>query len=319
MIIIKHSQKICSPCSRQQHLIKIKQLERYIPNQHSLCQKWFKRSQRKQQKATEKVEDLQHKIHQLQQQIRSVNDTTNISTKYRKVKIKSKEECQRELQQIPNHSKSNKWINHLNYDLFTEADCQYFTGFRRTKIIKQAQICKWDPEWIFHLRLRIKHYNPIEFHAKMFGMSCGKLTQWMDKTLHILNCNYAKPVLLNSKHLDQQYQSREKIKQNTPKFAFKLRGIDESDDKIIITCDSTYQYTETVQSNHDIRKKTTNMHKHHHLIKVHLWACANGQPIYALCVFGDGYHADGPIFEATLNAQYVKKCKEAVTNDNIFK
>ena len=318
-IIIKHCQKICITCNTHQQLVKIKKLDTYSPLKHTLSQRWMTRSERNKHKTQQQVEHLQCKFQQLQQKINHLKRIVPTSTKHEKVKLQTKQEFEEELKQIPNESKSSKWTNNLNYKLFTEADCHYWTGFGRSKIIEQAQCCDWTAEWVFHLRLRIKHYIPLEFQCKMFGFSTNKLVHWMDKTLHVINIKYAKPVLLNAKPLQEQYQSRQRIKDNTPKFAMKLRGIEETEDKIIVTCDSTYQYTQIVQTNHDIRKKTTNMHKHSNLVKVHLWACANGQPIYSLCVFGDGYHADGPIFEATLNIQYVRKCRDAIRNNKITK
>ena len=100
----------------------------------------------------------------------------------------------------------------------------------------------------------MKHYPANALQAIFFGHSETKLLSWRDKTLNRMEMKYAKPCLLNDLPLKEQHWSRNKIKENTPNFAYRLREVDPEQDIVIINIDSTYQYTETVQSSHEIRK-----------------------------------------------------------------
>ena len=313
-LIIKHCQKICQNCAEQRHLFLFK-TQKFNKN-HSLSQKWLERIQHHQHKSQQQIQLLKQKIKKQQDEIDKLKKKHIKNTRYARIKPVKDEEYETERQLIPQQA-SSKWTNHLQYELLAESDCQYFTGFSRSKIIKQAKKCSTRPELVFQLRVRFKHYLPKQLQSQIFGWSATNLTKYMDTTLDLMHQKYAKPMLVNSQKSAAQYQTRDRIKKNTPKFAYRLREIDETEDKIIVLCDSTYQYVDTVQSCHDIRKKTTNMHKYRKLIKNHIFSCANGQPIYGLCVFGDGYHADGPIFESILNKAYVEKCEKAIKENNV--
>ena len=179
-------------------------------------------------------------------------------------------------------------------------------------------MCTTHPQLVFHCRARIRHYLPLELQGTIVGASKTALGSWFDDTLIKLNKDWAKKVLINSEPLNKQYWTRRRIKENTPKFVLKIQGIDEKyDDTIVINQDSTYQYTYTVQSSHNVRKLLKSPHKNCSLIKIHIWATTNGKPILAVYCFGDGGHSDGRIFQASTDKKHVKKCKEAIKNNEI--
>ena len=225
-----------------------------------------------------------------------------------RVKLVSNYDYDAEKKDIPKDEKSNCWYNRIQYQLLSEFDCYLYTGFDRSTIIKQAEICETLPELIFHLRHWMYRYEPHELHAARFGWSTHKLKTWMfGYTLPLMHKKYAKSVLVSDK--TNQYYSRDIIHDNCPNFVYRLRHIDPTLDINVITVDSTYQFCQAVQTNFDIRKHTTNMHKHTTLVKIHIWCCANGQPIYAQYIFGDGYHADGKVFAAAMNKDHLKLCE----------
>ena len=258
------------------------------------------------QKMTQTLNQQQDAIGNLQKQIVP-------SRKHSRMKIDDEYDYEREKKFIPGQS-TNKWRNRVVYDLMSEADCYKFTGFSRSTIIDQAEIAGVIPECCFHLRHFIYAYPTRELHAQTFGWTRKTLSLVVDETLAKMSRYYAKPVLLNDNPSDEQYWSKSLIHDNTPDYVFRLRQIDKDDEKCpnVVTVDSTYQYTQQVQTDQDIRKKQLNIHKYSTLIKIHLWACTNGAPIYAQYMFSDGYHGDGKIFAASLNEAHVKKCKLAI-------
>ena len=57
-----------------------------------------------------------------------------------------------------------------------------FSGFERSTIIEQAQICEWNSECTFHLRHLIYRYNPRKYNATLFGLSESTVNQWNENT-----------------------------------------------------------------------------------------------------------------------------------------
>ena len=238
-------------------------IEIYKPKVHSLSNKFHIQiinhiqKHKKQQQKNQQLIDKQKKL------INELSSKNLISSKYTRFDISNieKYDYDAELESIPKTEGSNSWNNHIMYKLFAEADCKIHTGFDRTTIIKQARICKWHPELIFHARHWIYRYQPRVLHAQHFGWSVGKLTHWMlGITLPIMHQRYAKKVLVSANKA--QYYTREIIHQNCPDFVYKIRHISKDSDKNIITTDSTYQFCQAIQTNFQIRKHCTNMHKH---------------------------------------------------------
>ena len=323
-IIIKCNSKICELKCFEDYKndnITAKDLHKidiYKPTVDSLSNKFhiqiinYNEKQKKQQMKN------QHFIKKQEIRINELSKNTVKYSKYSRIEISNIDEYDydAELKSIPNKDKSNCWNNHIMYDLMSEWDCKIYTGFDRKTIIKQARICEWKPELIFHVRHWIYRYEPRVLHAQHFGWSTEKLTKWMfRKTLPIMHQKYAKKVLVSQN--EAQYYTREIIHQNCPDFVYKIRHIDKESNKNVITIDSTYQYCQAIQTDFKIRKHCTNMHKHTTLLKIHIWSCANGQPIYAQYVYGDGYHADGKTFAAALNKYHLKKCKKAIQQDKV--
>lgn len=209
---------------------------------------------------------------------------------------------------------TSKYTNYIHYDLITNIDCTSWTRFSKYHIIKQAQICSLDPVQIFYCRMRIKCYLSYKIQSQIAGISETTLKNWFDESLDALNNNYAKPRLLNSGPLKNQYWTRDKIKANTPNFVYKLQNIDPlKEDKIVINQDSTYQYIQSPHTTHNMFKKTQNYHKHKSLIKVHIWGCTNGLPIASFVTLSDGHHTDSQIFKVCFDEEYVAKCIKYLT------
>ena len=290
----------------------------YKPKIHSLSYKFHIQIINHIQKYKKQQRKNQQLINKQQKIINELSEKNFLTSKYSRIDISNIEnyDYDAELESIPKSDKSNSWKNHIMYDLFSESDCQIHTGFDRKTIIKQARICQWHPELTFHLRHWIYAYQPRVLHANHFGWSAEKLTKWMfRKTLPIMHQRYAKKVLVSENNA--QYYTREIIHQNCPDFVYRIRHVAKNSKKNIITTDSTYQFCQAIQTDFQIRKHTTNMHKHATLLKIHIWACANGHPIYAQHLFGDGYHADGKAFAAALNKSHLEKCKKAILNGKL--
>ena len=308
-IIIKCNHQICNICLTHDICLDVLKKEKFKNKKHSLSSKWFERMQKQLLNDEMKLSNYENKIDKLREMIDKSKKQQRVNTKHQRIKFNettttTTEVYDEELSKIP-QVKSSRWTNNVQYQLLAEADCFYLTGYSRTDIIKQATICEWPSELIFHTRFFIKHYPTRKMQAIFFGNSESKVSYWRDKTLNVMVEKYAKPVLINDKPQNEQYWTRERIKQNTPNFVYKLRGINpKKEDVIVITCDGTHQYCDTVQTSHEIRKRTTNMHKHRKLFKVHIWSCTNGLSLLGSFHHGDGYHSDGKIFQATLDVSH---------------
>ena len=161
----------------------------------------------------------------------------------------------------------------------------------------------------------MKHYLPYERHALQWGLSRDTVRNLIDVGLKLMDQLYAKPRLIHGSNAGQQYWTRERIKENTPSFVYRLRHVEPNMDKLIITCDGTYQYCHTIQTSHSIRKKTTSgAKKSRNLIKVHIFLCTNGQPLHAFITYSDGNHSDGKIFECCLSPEFVMEEQEKLRN-----
>ena len=141
---------------------------------------------------------------------------------------------------------SNKWKNKIVYELMGNQDCYAFTGFFRKDIIKHAEMCQLLPTDIFFMRVRIYRYFPYHLQETLFGKSATSLRKNFKNNIGIYEKRYAKRYLLNvlKMHRDNPYWTRETIKQCTPNFVNKLRGIQPDDDVLVLTQDETYQYIE---------------------------------------------------------------------------
>lgn len=214
---------------------------------------------------------------------------TSIKYKHKKlVKFKTAEEEQafydEEIEKIPQYQDNTaKYFNNVDYKLLSNNDCYTLTGFTKKEIIEQARICKVSPIQIFHCRVRIRYYLPYQLQSILFGFSVGWLTNNFHEIVPILNKHYAKPVLISDCADYKQFWNPTKIhNEHTPVFAYAIRDIDPQTDKTnIFTQDGTYQYIYNVQTDHEIRKLSQCHWKNNQaLIKVHIWACADGSPLY---------------------------------------
>lgn len=323
-VLFTGNQKICNLCDNNYETLVINDqcYDRFdlskLSNQFidSLwCAKWKKFYINKLSKLQQKHDEIENVI-------------KRPSLKNKKVikKFKSKQEQNdyylRDLQSIPKHGGSNCHINYIEYELMTNMDCFMFTGCNRYEINEQAQICGLQIPLVFAARNKMRRYWPFGLQSVAFGRSESWYKEHWHPTLKIMNEKYAKPRLINDGDWSKQYWTRQRIKNNTPNFVQRLRGVSKDDDICIITQDSTYQYTKTNQRNFDIRKKSLSPHKHHMLIKIHIIATANGLPILPFYTFADGHHSDGIIFQCLMDKDYVEKCikyyNNKLDNDEYF-
>ena len=317
-IIIKCSHKICNICLTHKNHLRLLKVKGFKNKKHTLSSKWLERLQIRAMLFLLKFAECQKIIDKQKDIIEELKKQHRVNTKHQRIKFNQTfADYEKELSKIP-QVKSTRWTNNVQYQLLAESDCFYLTGFTRTGIVKQARICQWPSELIFHTRCFIKHYPTRKLQAIFFGNSETKLINWRDETLDVMEKKYAKPVLINDKSKSEQYWNREKIKKNTPNFVYKLRGLDpKKQDVIVLNCDSTYQYTQTVQTSHEIRKRMTNMHKHRKLFKIHFWGCTNGIPLHATYHYGDGHHSDGKIFQASLDVDHIAMCEQVIQDDTV--
>ena len=212
---------------------------------------------------------------------------------------------------------TNKYKNFIRWDKLTNQDCYILSGLKKRHILVHAIICNKNQkdvqvlaEEIFWLRCRMRHYFTWELMSVLFGYSDTKIREAVHKILPIYEREYAKRYLVNVRYKNP-YWTRGRIRKHTPQFAKELCDIpinDEPRHPIILTQDGTYQYTQTIQSNHFIRKSMNNRHKHHSLVKIHIIATAEGRPVHAMPFCSDGNHSDGKIFECCFDEKYIQGC-----------
>ncbi len=339
-IIIKSSQNICYVCLPDPYRLEtvnfsINAVKNISKSVYSKVPKECFKDWRKE------IYDLRTKLNkknaiiaQLEDKINELQKNSRINRKYKKFDENSKnlnhekyEEWRKEIQNIAEEGKSNRFINYIQYKLISNADCKIYTGFSKEKIIDQAEECGTTPERIFITRNRIYRYEPYSLMGVMFGLADTTCKKIFNKGLSLLHNIYAKNRLINDGRrsiidgrgieiLRKQYWSRQKIQENTPLFAKRLCGIKDTDDIIITNQDATYQFTQEVQSSHEIRKHMLSMHKGKRpLVKVHIWGCTNGKPVYASYMFADGSHSDGKIFTACTDSDYIQECLNWIQNE----
>ena len=209
---------------------------------------------------------------------------------------------------------SNKAWNRIQYKNLSDRDCHIWTGFNKKQLIQQAKEVSLPPEDIFLFRVRVYRYYTWREQEMMFGYSASSIKRNFVRTLDIMFDKYAKPRLLN-KSFAEPGLSRDIINnKHTPRFVKKVRGLDEemvADDhksSIVINQDSTYQYSEYIHSNHTLFKGMRSAHKKIPLLKVHIWSCTDGRPIWAVVCYSDFDHADGDIFATCFNKQHLDAC-----------
>ena len=318
-LIIKSSHQICENnnicssymTSKPSSFTQLINIAVYNPRQHSISQKYLQRMHNLILKGQIKQQKQQYVIDQQHVIIENLKKTQIPNTKYQRRNTNKEIDYEMELQQIPNVKGSNRWKNHIQYKLLSEVDCKLLSGRTRTQIIQQAKICKYPPIDIFYTRCWIYRYESRELQASHFGISRYKLMEIIDETLDKIDEYWSKPYLLNGiQPLSQQYWNRKRAHSFVccPQFAYIIRGINPEKDQNIYTADGTYQYTQTVHASHEVRKKQQNGHKHRSLIKIHIWACPNGQPILGQYFFGDGYNSDTQAWKASLDESYIREC-----------
>ena len=324
-VIINCNHKLCSRClieMKSKHAINQKisltglRLKAYDVEKYNLSIKWLSLMSKHLKKIVKAVDKHLQTVNYQETMLNKLNDHIKPNKKgIHNVKNYEVDnyDYDKERTKIP-QIETSKWKNRIVYDLFSENDCYNFTGHTRSNIIWQSEKCKLNPEFVFYARAWIYKYWTREDFSNVFGFNRPTFSKFLHSTLEIMNGKYAKPVLVNDKPLSEQYWTPATLGGNTPDYVFDLRGINKDDptNPSILTADSTYQYTQENGTDQDIRKKSMNMHKHAPLVKVHIWACTNGQPFFAQYVFGDGYHGDGKIFASALNLAHIKECKQAI-------
>ena len=296
-IMLKFSSKMCRNCIFNTNYddCHYQNVEEYIPRYHGITKRWIKWREKRIDDITaqkdKEYEDLSKSLHNLKKEFEDLVISTEglkkelLNWKIKKHNFDTEEEREQyyeeEFRKIPNY-KTGRFKNFVNYDFLSNTDCYKFTGFTKEKIIEQAQECSLNPVRIFHVRVRIYQYLPFALQSLIFGYSESWLRKNWKYTVPILEEKYAKPVLINGNLPDeQQYWNRKRVHDDhTPKFCYDLRGIDPDSNINIYNQDGTYQYTYTIQTDQDIRRMSRSGHKKCSLIKVHIWSCVDGTPIY---------------------------------------
>ena len=261
------------------------------------------------------IKRLQHELQQKEIELRQAIENVRTSTYRQYIKVYAPYDYDAARDRIC-YQGTAKWTNCILWELTTNADCMIWTGFTKKKIIDQSEIAKVHPEVIFHTRHRMYRYSCIDEQAQKFGRSPSTIKKWIDIGLKRMDEYYAKPKLVHGQTNVPQYWNRDRIRANTPAFVTSLRRIKPSQDKVVLSCDGTYQYTLTIQTHHESRKKTTSGHKKRaNVIKPHLFCCTNGQPVHVFFTFSDGEHSDGHIFETCMNEHWVLKQRKKLLNN----
>ncbi|MCP4984802.1 MAG: hypothetical protein GY928_01690 [Colwellia sp.] len=210
--------------------------------------------------------------------------------------------------------KTHREWNRIIYKDLTNLDTKCWTGFTKLQLIHQAKEVCLPPEDIFLFRVRIYRYYTYQEMEMMFGYSKTSLRINFIKTLNIMFEKYAKPRLLNPK-MSEPGISRSIINdKHTPQFVKLVRGMDEQDERmgeartIVVNQDSTYQYCQYIKTNHKLFKAMKSAHKKVPLLKIHIWSCTDGRPIWAVVCYSDWDHADGDIFSCCFNKQHLDAC-----------
>ena len=237
-----------------------------------------------------------------------VNDDTNADNNNDNKKKKKKKKKHNDICKIV----TNKWRNKIVYELTSSSDCYGYCGLTKENVIDHAKICNLLPTDIFYMRVRMYKYLPWSLMSLMFGRSEGYFENIWNNLLIVYYRKYAKTRFVNC--IDppkKKYWTRQKIRDNTPSFVYRLRNIDKNcDDILVVNQDGTYQFIDTPQTDHLIRKGLKNGHKHRHLVKIHIIATTSGRPIHMVAAYSDGYHSDSKIFNYLFDERYLEICYE---------
>ena len=211
--------------------------------------------------------------------------------------------------------KTHRFWNRIIYKDMTNKDTKCWTGFTKLQLIQQAKEVNLPPEDVFLMRVRIYRYYTFAEMEMMFGYSQTSLRINFVKTLNIMYEKYAKPRLLNSSMTEPGITRNIINDKHTPEFVKLVRGLDDTDRSgaertIVVNQDSTYQYCQHIRTNHDLFKAMKSAHKKVPLLKIHIWSCTDGRPIWAVVCYSDWDHADGDIFASCFNKQHLEACYE---------
>ena len=210
---------------------------------------------------------------------------------------------------------TNKYRNKINFSLMSNSDCRMWAGIEKYDIIKHAEYCDLIPEDVFWVRIRMYKYLTYDLMSQIFGHSSSYYIEHIHKCIPIIEIKYAKRFLANVRYpVEAQYWNRTKLLSTNLEFAKRLRGI--KDWQLILTQDSTYQYIKTPQTDHLLRRRLQNPHKHRSLVKIHSWSTSTGRPIWAMYCLSDGSHGDGKIFNSCFDSRYHQLCYEKLKKDN---
>ena len=112
----------------------------------------------------------------------------------------------------------------------------------------------------------------------MFGPSDGALKNWWKETTDKLYI-WAKKTMINDGPEELQEWTAAKIIERTTNFIKRIHD-PENEGKIIVVMDGTYIFTQEVQVDHEIRKKSWSQQKHATLYKPHLIVTTKGDVIH---------------------------------------
>ena len=220
------------------------------------------------------------------------------------------------IQRTERQEHSSRYFNYIQFQLVDNKTCKMMTGCDRYEILNQARWCDLDPQKVYLVRMKIKLNLPHDIIAAFHGQSAGAFSKIWKECIKALEYKYADRFLVNDGHFDQHFKRANINKHYTPQYVKELFDVGENQN--IYLMDSTYQYIAQLHSDHEMSRALYCHYKNKkHLIKVHIYKCADGKPIYPVFTFANV--TDGQIFQANMDKEYVEEAKEEFASESIRK
>lgn len=207
----------------------------------------------------------------------------------------------------PKH-RTNKKINRVSYWKLSQQDCYDLCSTTRDQIGKMADECKISEEIVFLFFHRFYTGCSFKLMSMIFGFSESSLKSWWKEAADKLE-KWAEKRMINDGPEEKQYWTTQKIHDRTTEFAKRIHD-PENEGRTMVIMDGTYIFTQEVQADHEIRKKSYSKHKSGTLYKPHLVVTTMGDIIHAGDVFySDGHHSDQRIYQSMFTESYLDKCE----------
>lgn len=111
----------------------------------TLTVKWYANIQQGIKELQQRIQSKEEEIDKLYQTIETLQKDTTQSSYYKRnplhIDTTTMDKLQNDLHTVTDLQKgSSKWRNHINYELFTNSDCYFWSGFNRQTIRKRQSI-----------------------------------------------------------------------------------------------------------------------------------------------------------------------------------